>query len=50
MSDVQEAPHKVKKYDILRPHSGPEYKVVIESSPRRVRVVLMARPWPIPPA
>ncbi len=39
MSDVQEAPHKVKKYDILRPHSGPEYKVVIESSPRRVRVV-----------
>ena len=39
MSDVQEAPHKVKKYDILRPDSGPEYKVVIESSPRRVRVV-----------
>jgi len=39
MSEVQEAPHKVKKYDILRPDSGPEYKVVIESSPRRVRVV-----------
>jgi len=39
MSDVREAPHKVKKYDILRPNSGPEYKVVIESSPRRVRVV-----------
>ncbi len=39
MSDIQEAPHKVKKYDILRPDSGPGYKVVIESSPRRVRVV-----------
>ena len=39
MSDVQDAPHKVKKYDILRPDSSPEYKVVIESSPRRVRVV-----------
>ena len=39
MSDVQEAPHKVKKYDILRPDSGPEYKVVIKDSPRRVRAV-----------
>ncbi len=39
MPDVQEAPHKVKKYDILRPEPGPEYKVVIESSPRRLRVV-----------
>ena len=39
MSDIQEAPHKVKTYDILRPVSGHEYKVVIESSPRRVRVM-----------
>ena len=38
MSEVQEAPHKVKTYDILRPDSGAEYKVVIEASPRRVRV------------
>ena len=39
MTDVQEAPHKVKKYDILSPVSGSEYQVVIEDSPRRVRVV-----------
>ena len=40
MPDIQEAPHKVKKYDILRPNSGPDYQVVIEGSPRRVRVML----------
>lgn len=39
MSENQKVPHKVKKYDISRPDSGPEYKIVIESSPRRVRVV-----------
>ena len=39
MSDVQEAPHKVKKYDILRPDSGPGYRVVIQNSPRRVRAM-----------
>ena len=26
MSDIEAAPHKVKKYDILRPVSGPGYK------------------------
>ena len=39
MSDVQEAPHKVKNYDILRPDSGPGYRVVIQDSPRRVQAV-----------
>ncbi len=39
MSDIQEAPHKVKKYDILSPVSGPAYQVVIEDSPRRVRAM-----------
>ena len=39
MSDIEAEPHKVKKYDILRPVSGPGYKVVIESSPRRLRAV-----------
>ena len=39
MSDIEAAPHKVKKYDILRPVSGPGYKVVIENSPRRLRAV-----------
>ena len=40
MSDVQEAPLKVKKYDILKPNAGSESSLVIEDSPRRVRVVL----------
>ncbi len=39
MSDVQEAPLKVKNYDILKPNAGSEYSLVIEDSPRRVRVV-----------
>ncbi|MHA1571420.1 MAG: DUF427 domain-containing protein, partial [Alphaproteobacteria bacterium] len=39
MPDVQEAPHKVKKYDILSPVSGSGYRLVIEDSPRRVRAV-----------
>jgi uncharacterized protein (DUF427 family) len=39
MADKIEAPHKVAKYDILNPNAGHEYNVVIESSPRRVRVM-----------
>ena len=38
MSEVQEAPMKVKHYPVLRPESGADYKVVVEDSPRRVRV------------
>ena len=38
MTDLQEASHKVKQYNVLSPKSGSGYQVVIESSPRRVRV------------
>ena len=39
MTDVQEAPHKVTHYPILKPNSGSGHQVVLEPSPRRVRVV-----------
>ncbi len=39
MTDNIEAPHKVAKYEILNPNSGFDYNVVIEDSPRRVRVM-----------
>ena len=38
MTDVQEAPQKVTHYPILRPDSRPGHQVVLEPSPRRVRV------------
>ncbi len=38
MTEVREAPLEVKSYGILKPDSGDEYVIVIENSPRRVRV------------
>ena len=38
LTDLRDAPHKVANYDILSPNTGSEYTVVIEPSPRRVRV------------
>ena len=37
MAEIQPAPHKVDKYDILNPLQRSEHRIVVEESPRRVR-------------
>jgi len=39
MSDIQEAPLSVKNYDVMKAHRESGHTVVVEDSPRRLRVV-----------